>query len=67
MIAAVIVLVALPIIDVSLAFSPAESPSLSAQTADMVNAYNDLLRSPGSPCTEYAAFAPMAPIAEEAP
>jgi hypothetical protein len=47
---AVIALVALPIIDFSLAAAPAEAAGPSRDAIDQVHALNDLRRSPGSPC-----------------
>lgn len=44
----------LPAIDIGLAAASPESSSKSARAIDLVNAYNDLMRSPGSACSLYA-------------
>jgi hypothetical protein len=48
---AVVALVVLPAVDLGLAIAPAESAGPSAQAIDQVNAWNDLLRSPGTACS----------------
>lgn len=48
---AVVALVVLPAVDLGLAIAPAESAGPSAQAIDQVNAWNDLLRSPGTSCS----------------
>ncbi len=47
---AVVALLVLPIVDTTLALVPAESVTESVAAIDEVNAWNDLLRWPGSPC-----------------
>lgn len=46
--------VALPAIDIGLAAARPESSSKSAQAIDLVNAYNDFMRSPDTACSLYA-------------
>jgi len=53
----------LPAIDIGLAAARPESSSRSAQAIDLVNAYNDLLRSPGTACSLYAVAPPVSPVA----
>lgn len=48
--AAVIALVVLPIVDIAIAASDPEDDDISSLSIDTVNAYNDLARTPGSPC-----------------
>jgi hypothetical protein len=47
---AVIAILVLPVVDVTLAAVPAENGGRSAEAIDQANLYNDLARSPGSPC-----------------
>jgi hypothetical protein len=49
-IVAVIAILVLPIIDLTLATVPAENTTRSAEAIDQANLYNDLARTPGSPC-----------------
>ena len=56
---AVVALLTLPIIDMALALAPAEKASASASAIDEVNAFNDLLRWPGSPCSPGAPPLPV--------
>lgn len=53
---AVIALIVLPAVDIGLAAARPESPERSSQAIDQVNAFNDLSRTPGSPCS-YEALA----------
>ncbi|MCS6914427.1 MAG: hypothetical protein RMK29_01010 [Myxococcales bacterium] len=48
---AALALLVLPAVDVALAVAPAESPTRSSQAIDQTNALNDLMRSPGNPCS----------------
>jgi hypothetical protein len=48
---AVVALIVLPIVDVSLALANPESAKRSSQSIDQVNAWNDLARTPGTPCS----------------
>jgi hypothetical protein len=57
----ILALTVIPAIDIGLAAGRPESDSKSATTTDIVNAYNDLMRSPGSPCSVYEAAAPGGP------
>jgi hypothetical protein len=60
MILVALAVMVLPAIDIGLAAARPESASRSAQAIDLVNAYNDLMRSPGTACSLYAA-APASP------
>jgi hypothetical protein len=51
---AVVLIIASPIVAYGLSFSRAESEDEVSATIDRVNAYNDLSRWPGSPCTPEA-------------
>ncbi len=65
---AVIVLLVLPAVDLGLALSRPESETKSSQAIDQANAYNDLARSPGSPCFfNLATAAPVVPDALPVP
>lgn len=57
----VIAATALPAIDIGLAASTPESRSKSSEAIDLVNGYNDLLRSSGTACSVYAAAPTGAP------
>jgi len=48
----VVAIVVLPIVDVTFAALQPESDSRSAESIDEVNAYNDLARSTGNPCSQ---------------
>lgn len=50
-----LVVMVLPAIDIGLAAARPESSSKSARAIDLVNAYNDLSRSPGAPCSTFTA------------
>jgi hypothetical protein len=52
-IVAVIAILVMPVIDLTIAVVPAENTTRSAEAIDQVNLYNDLARSPGSPCAYY--------------
>lgn len=56
MIAAVVVAVTLPFIDMGIAMAQPGSDTQAAAAHDIVNAWNDLVRTPGSPCA--VGFAP---------
>lgn len=60
---AILALSIIPAIDIGLAAGRPESASTSARSTDIVNAYNDLMRSPGSPCSVYE----VAPTFESTP
>jgi hypothetical protein len=49
-IAAVLIALTLPLLDVGIAASTPESGTRMSSAADVVNAWNDLARTPGSPC-----------------
>jgi hypothetical protein len=49
-IVAVIAIVVMPVIDVTVAVIPAENGDRAAESIDQANLYNDLARTPGSPC-----------------
>jgi hypothetical protein len=51
----VIAILVMPVIDLTLALVPAENTTRSAESIDQANLYNDLARSPGSPCAYYGA------------
>lgn len=55
---AILALTVIPAIDIGLAAGRPESASRSSTHTDIVNAFNDLMRSPGSPCSVYDAAAP---------
>lgn len=63
MVLVALAVMALPAIDIGLAAARPESSSKSAQAIDLVNAYNDLLRSPGTACSLYSQAAPAMPEA----
>lgn len=50
--AMVIALAVLPIVDIALAASDPEDSEVSSLSIDTVNAYNDLVRTAGSPCAQ---------------
>jgi hypothetical protein len=52
---AVLAILVLPVIDLTLALVPAENGTRSAEAIDQANLYNDLARTPGSPCAYYGA------------
>lgn len=54
---AIVALTIIPAIDIGLAAGRPESASTSSTSTDVVNVYNDLMRSPGSPCSMYEAVA----------
>lgn len=58
---AVIALIALPAISLGLALGHPENETEVATAIDRVNMYNDMARTPGSPCYAYAAPAPEGP------
>lgn len=49
----VVALVVLPVVDLLLATLPPESSKKSSEAIDGVNAFNDLARLPGTPCSYY--------------
>lgn len=53
MVLVALAVMALPAIDIGLAASTPESSSKSARAIDLVNAYNDMMRSPGAPCSTF--------------
>ena len=53
MVLVALAVMALPAIDIGLAASMPESSGKSSRAIDLVNAYNDLMRSPGAPCSTY--------------
>jgi len=55
LILAVLAVAVLPAIDIGLAAAHPESAGKSSAAIDLANAYNDLLRTPGSPCSAFAA------------
>lgn len=55
---AALAIAVLPAIDIGLAAAHPESASQTSEAIDLVNAYNDLMRSGGSPCSPYLAAAP---------
>jgi hypothetical protein len=59
---AVIAIVALPAITLGLALGRPEPEKEVSEVLDRVNLYNDLARSPGSPCAVAAPSAPSAPM-----
>ena len=65
LILAVITATVLPAVALGLAASTPESASKSANAIDMVNAYNDLARRDGTPCTPAPFFAPYPPPQEQ--
>jgi hypothetical protein len=58
LILAALAIMVLPAIDIGLAAARPESSTKSAEATDIVNAWNDLMRSPGSPCSLYDAPPP---------
>ena len=61
MIAAVIAAVALPLVDVSVAAATPISQSRAAAVTDFVAAWNDLARTPQSPCAMPGGAVPLPP------
>ena len=51
---AAVALVIMPAVALGLALSRPEDSDTNAEAIDQVNAYNDLLRSAGSPCATWA-------------
>lgn len=60
-VAIVIIVTALPAIALGFSASFPESAGSASRAIDVVNAYNDLLRSDGSPCAPVIAAAPLVP------
>ena len=58
LILAALAIMVIPAVDIGVAAARPESSTKSAQATDLVNAYNDLMRSPGSPCSVYDAPPP---------
>ncbi len=49
-----VAIMVIPAIDIGLAAARPESSRQSARAIDLVNAYNDLMRSPGAPCSTFS-------------
>jgi hypothetical protein len=56
---AVIALVTMPLVAIALATTSPEDLDKSAGAIDLVNAFNDVVRTPGNACTEPAALPPV--------
>lgn len=64
---AVVAISALPVVALGLAASMPESSSKSSSAIDMVNAYNDLSRRDGTPCTPAPYFGPSELVPPQEP
>ncbi|MGC4119118.1 MAG: hypothetical protein QM765_32040 [Myxococcales bacterium] len=67
-VAAVIAILTMPAVAIALASTRPENESGAAKAVDEVNAYNDLVRSPGSACSPYALpQLPVMPQVQDSP